>query len=120
MPTYEYECPNCGVFELFQGMKDERLKTCPSCRSRKVRRLMGRGAGIIFKGSGFYQTDYRSSGYHSQSKADNAGKAAAPDAGGSPAAPAKPAETPSGPSAPAPAAPAAAKTAGNAAKKTGA
>ena len=69
MPTYEYECPRCGVFEVFQGMKEERLKTCPTCK-RKVRRLLGTGAGVIFKGSGFYQTDYRGAGYASAAKAD--------------------------------------------------
>ena len=73
MPTYEYECPQCGVFEFVQGMRDERLKQCPTC-GRKVRRLLGTGAGVIFKGSGFYQTDYRSDGYKSAAKADTTSK----------------------------------------------
>lgn len=59
MPTYEYECGKCGFcFEKFQSMSDEPLKKCPKCRC-KVKRLVGRGAGIIFKGSGFYETDYK-------------------------------------------------------------
>ena len=63
MPTYEYECTKCDhVFERFQSMRDEPLKRCPLCRC-KVRRLLGSGAGIIFKGNGFYQTDYRSESY---------------------------------------------------------
>jgi putative FmdB family regulatory protein len=71
MPTYEYECTKCGhQFEKFQSMKDEPLKRCPKCRC-KVKRMLGTGAGIIFKGSGFYQTDYRSSDYHAAAKKDS-------------------------------------------------
>ena len=69
MPTYDYECKKCGHFEVFQNIKDEKLKRCPSCKG-PVKRLMGSGAGIIFKGSGFYQTDYRSSSYKSGASAD--------------------------------------------------
>ncbi len=59
MPTYEYECAKCGkVFEAFQKITDKHLDKCPKCGG-KVKRLIGRGAGIIFKGSGFYATDYR-------------------------------------------------------------
>lgn len=60
MPTYEYECSACGaVFEAFQSMTAEPLKKCEKCgETGKVRRLIGTGAGIIFKGSGFYVTDY--------------------------------------------------------------
>ena len=59
MPTYEYECLTCGYkFEKFQSMTDKPLKKCPKCKGR-VRRLFGIGSGIIFKGSGFYATDYR-------------------------------------------------------------
>ena len=61
MPTYEYKCQNCGyTFEKFQGIKDDPLKKCPKCNS-KVQRLIGSGAGIIFKGSVFYATDYAKS-----------------------------------------------------------
>ena len=60
MPTYEYICQNCGEkFEVFQSMKDAPLKTCPRCKKGRVKRLVGRGAGVIFKGSGFYETDYK-------------------------------------------------------------
>lgn len=60
MPTYEYECEACGhEFEKFQSMSDKPVRTCPECKKRKVRRLIGTGAGIIFKGSGFYETDYK-------------------------------------------------------------
>lgn len=59
MPTYEYLCPSCGnEFEEFQSMTEAPIETCPRC-SRRVQRLMGAGAGIVFKGSGFYQTDYK-------------------------------------------------------------
>lgn len=70
MPTYEYECQKCGHrFEEFQSMKDEPLKKCPQCKG-KVKRLIGAGAGFLFKGSGFYITDYRSSGYSEKKKKD--------------------------------------------------
>jgi putative FmdB family regulatory protein len=60
MPTYEYTCQQCGeTFEVFQSMKDAPLKTCPRCKKGRVKRLVGRGAGVIFKGSGFYETDYK-------------------------------------------------------------
>ena len=67
MPNYEYECPNCGVFEVFQKMSDKPKRKCPSCGA-KVRRLIGRGAGIIFKGSGFYETDYKRKNKEEKSK----------------------------------------------------
>lgn len=60
MPTYEYECAGCGRnFELFQKITDTAIDKCPKCRSSKVRRLISAGVGIIFKGKGFYATDYR-------------------------------------------------------------
>ena len=58
MPTYEYQCEKCGVFEKYQNMSEDAMKTCPTC-SGPVNRLIGAGAGMIFKGSGFYQTDYK-------------------------------------------------------------
>ena len=79
MPTYEYECAKCKKdFEIFQSMKDNALTTCPreKCRMKtwgkgKVKRKLGAGAGFIFKGSGFYITDYRSEGYK-KDKSDSA------------------------------------------------
>jgi putative FmdB family regulatory protein len=75
MPTYEYKCEKCGhKFDVFQSMKDDRLTDCPleSCDGT-VKRLIGTGAGIIFKGSGFYQTDYRSDSYKQAAKSDSGG-----------------------------------------------
>lgn len=70
MPTYEYECQKCEHrFEQFQSIKAEPLKKCPKC-GKKVKRLVGAGAGILFKGSGFYQTDYRSKNYSDGAKKD--------------------------------------------------
>ena len=61
MPTYEYECIKCGLhFEKFQMMSDEPLRVCPKCK-KPLRRLIGKGGGVIFKGAGFYATDYRKS-----------------------------------------------------------
>ena len=70
MPTYEYECTACGHhYEKLQSMNDERDTTCPECGG-EVRRLIGTGAGIIFKGGGFYQTDYRSKEYKEQARSE--------------------------------------------------
>ncbi len=64
MPTYGYECNNCGFeFDKFQSMSAPVLKKCPKCRKLKLKRLIGAGAGVIFKGSGFYATDYRKPDY---------------------------------------------------------
>lgn len=71
MPTYDYECERCKkVFEVFQGISAELLKTCTCGKKGKVKRLMGTGSGILFKGSGFYTTDYRSDSYKKGAKAD--------------------------------------------------
>jgi putative FmdB family regulatory protein len=71
MPTYEYECFACGNrFEKFQPITASPVKRCPKC-GKKVKRLFGGGAGVIFKGSGFYTTDYRSESYKKAAKADN-------------------------------------------------
>ncbi|MCA9171516.1 MAG: zinc ribbon domain-containing protein [Planctomycetales bacterium] len=71
MPTYDYECDACQHrFELFQSINDPVQKKCPECGKLKLRRLFGAGAAIMFKGSGFYQTDYRSDSYKKSAKAD--------------------------------------------------
>lgn len=72
MPTYEYQCSACGkAFEKFQSMSEEPLKDCPLCQVEgQVKRLISGGAGLIFKGSGFYITDYRSEGYKEAAKKD--------------------------------------------------
>lgn len=77
MPNYDYECQKCGNrFEVFQSMNDPKLTDCPADHcDGSVRRLLGTGGGIIFKGSGFYQTDYRSSSYQAAAKAENPGTA---------------------------------------------
>ena len=85
MPTYEYSCEKCGgAFEIVQSMRDAALKECPKDRCQqkkwghgKVKRLIGTGAGLIFKGSGFYITDYRSDGYKAAAKKDSADSAPA-------------------------------------------
>lgn len=112
MPTYDYACDGCGhTFEEYQSITAAPLKVCPACRKPKLKRLLGAGGGIIFKGGGFYQTDYRPESYKkaaeaeaksaapaaADSKSDGAGKpkpeAAAADkpAAKAPAAPEKPA-----------------------------
>ena len=74
MPTYEYKCDACGhAFERFQSITAEPVKKCPECGKNKVRRLIGTGAGLIFKGSGFYITDYRDKSYTDKAKAETGG-----------------------------------------------
>jgi len=102
MPTYEYKCAACGYeFERFQSIKAPPIKKCPECGKSKVKRLIGMGAGLLFKGSGFYITDYRGESYNKAAKAD-----AAPASGGE----SKPAtdgsSTPAAPKADAPKTPA--------------
>lgn len=71
MPTYQYQCAACKHdFEELQSMKDEPLTKCPKCKKKKLQRLIGTGAGLLFKGSGFYITDYRSDSYKSAANAE--------------------------------------------------
>lgn len=75
MPTYDYKCSACDhTWELFQSIKAEPEKKCPECGKKKAQRLIGAGAGLIFKGSGFYITDYRSKSYSDAAKADTTTK----------------------------------------------
>jgi putative FmdB family regulatory protein len=106
MPTYEYHCEKCRKnFDAFQSMRDSAFQECPKehCQMKKwghgkVKRLLGTGAGLIFKGSGFYITDYRSSSYKEGAKKD---APAAPDSDGKKAAGTKDASTSSPPAKPA-------------------
>lgn len=77
MPTYEYACDSCGhEFEEFQSITAKPLRKCPECKKPALRRLIGTGAGIIFKGSGFYQTDYRSDSYKKAAEKETGGTSA--------------------------------------------
>ena len=81
MPTYEYVCSKCRhEFEQFQSMKDEPLRKCPKCRKMGLQRKIGGGAGLLFKGSGFYITDYRSDGYKKAAKTDSSSSTSGGDA----------------------------------------
>lgn len=71
MPTYDYECSGCGhEFELFQSISEPVKRKCPECGKLKLRRLFGTGAAVVFKGSGFYETDYRSDSYKKAAEKD--------------------------------------------------
>ena len=87
MPTYDYECDVCGhTFEKFQSITASAIRKCPACGKLKVRRLLGTGAGIIFRGSGFYQTDYRSDSYRKAAEKDKpAGSTEKPESKSKPA-----------------------------------
>jgi putative FmdB family regulatory protein len=89
MPTYEYECQKCGRrFDLFQPITEPPRKRCPKCKGA-VKRLLGTGAGLIFKGSGFYITDYRSEGYKKAAQKETT--SAAPKTDSKPSSETKPA-----------------------------
>jgi len=76
MPNYDYVCEACGhELEVFQAMKDKPKRKCPKCKAMKLYRKIGSGAGVIFKGSGFYQTDYRSASYKKGAEAEKASQA---------------------------------------------
>lgn len=77
MPTYEYECADCGyAFEKLQSMTDKKLRKCPECGKFKLARLIGSGAGIIFKGTGFYETDFKTKSGPSSSETKSDSSAA--------------------------------------------
>jgi putative FmdB family regulatory protein len=83
MPTYEYECKNCGKHhEAFQSITAKPLSNCPHCKKKNaLKRLIGSGGGVIFKGSGFYQTDYRSSSYQKAAEKEKPKTASCPASG---------------------------------------
>ncbi len=84
MPTYDYECQACGhVFEELQTMTDPKLTKCPKCHKKKLSRLIGSGSGMIFKGSGFYETDYKKKAAPTAEKKDSSKSAGTPAASGS-------------------------------------
>jgi putative FmdB family regulatory protein len=84
MPTYEYKCDSCGnIFEKVQKMTDKPLSKCPKC-GKKIKRLIGTGAGIIFKGGGFYQTDYKGSSAGKSEKDPGKKDGKVPPCGGTP------------------------------------
>ena len=95
MPTYDYSCDACKhEFEIFESIMAEPQTKCPKCKKKKLRRLFGAGAGLVFKGSGFYQTDYRSESYKKSAAADKPASDSSASSSGAPvetksAAPAK-------------------------------
>ena len=98
MPTYDYRCNACDhEFELFQSMKDAVKKKCPECGKLALDRLIGTGAAVLFKGSGFYETDYRSKSYKDAAKKDSEAAKPKSDSSGD----AKPAKAESKPAKPA-------------------
>ncbi len=103
MPTYDYRCDACGHgFETFQSISARPEKKCPKCGKPKLRRLIGTGGGLIFKGSGFYITDYRSDDYKKKAKSETDAATATPAKAGAEASNAAPAETKKKDAAPAP------------------
>jgi putative FmdB family regulatory protein len=91
MPTYDYECRSCGkTCEYFQSFSEAPKTKCPACGKAKLSRLIGAGAGFIFKGSGFYTTDYRSSDYQAKAKADTGSSSTATVSSSSPGGTASP------------------------------
>ena len=83
MPTYDYVCDACGhAFELFHSITEKPKRKCPKCSRLKLRRLIGPGAAIVFKGSGFYKTDYRSESYRKAAAADHGGSKSRESSGG--------------------------------------
>lgn len=91
MPTYDYKCKACGrAFEIFQSMTESPKRKCPSCGKSALERLIGTGAAVLFKGSGFYQTDYRSESYRKAAEADKPASESKGDVKAEPSKEAKP------------------------------
>lgn len=82
MPTYDYVCEGCGAeLEIFQSMTESPKRKCPECGANRLKRQIGTGAAILFKGSGFYETDYRSESYKKGADADSKAKSESSDKG---------------------------------------
>ena len=97
MPTYDYRCKKCGhTWEIFQSIKAEPIKKCPECKKNQAERVIGPGAAILFKGSGFYLTDYRSESYKKAAAADKPSSSS--DSGSKSGGESKPAKSESKPS----------------------
>jgi len=95
MPTYDYQCDACEhKFEAFQSISEDPLTKCPKCKKKKLRRLFGAGAAIMFKGSGFYITDYRSDSYKKSADADKASGSSSSSSESSSKSESKPASSP--------------------------
>ncbi len=91
MPTYDYRCRACGhCFEAFQSMKEKPLEICPNCGKPDVERLISPGSGLLFKGSGFYITDYRKESYKKDSKKDSGDSGSKPSSDSKPGPDSKP------------------------------
>ena len=104
MPTYDYECDACGHrFELFQSISADPERKCPACKKLKLRRLIGTGAAVVFKGSGFYQTDYRSDSYKKSAAADSGSSSSGSSSTEKPSSEKTPSEKPAGKSSEVPA-----------------
>jgi putative FmdB family regulatory protein len=102
MPTYDYACEACGHrFERYQEMSEKKLRTCPKCGKRRLARLVGAGAGLIFRGTGFYVTDYKRAGESGKDGAEKGGEPKADPKSGSPS-DSKPGSTSDSKSAPRP------------------
>lgn len=97
MPTYDYQCPKCGTFEVYQSIKDKALTVCPTCKSKKLTKLLSAGGGVIFSGSGFWETDYNRSKDYTTKKKSESTPAAKPAAATTP--PATTAAKPASPAA---------------------
>ena len=101
MPTYDYRCLACGhTLEIFHGISEKPRKTCPKCKKQKLERQISAGAGLVFKGSGFYLTDYRSKSYSEAAKKDSAPATPAPEAKAAEKPAEKPPEPPAAPKKP--------------------
>jgi putative FmdB family regulatory protein len=82
MPTYEYACPTCGIVEAFQSIKEAPLKKCPQCKKAKVERMVSLNSGVIFRGSGFWETDYNRSADYAKKQSADTGAKTGQEAGG--------------------------------------